>query len=105
MSLFKNLITTIFGKKSKVETLPTQQKTNYYNPNVFKNTKKDNVRKHLLEYGSINSWTAIELYGATRLSAFIFDFRKNGMNITSIACSALDRNSNVCNYTTYKLEN
>ena len=68
-----------------------------------KATKTHKVRLHLLNKGSINSWTAIELYGATRLSAIIFNLRNRGMDITSIPCSALDRNSDVCNYTTYKL--
>lgn len=70
-----------------------------------KPTKFHQVRLHLLNKGTINSWTAIELYGVTRLSDIIFRLRGRGMNITSIPCSALDRNSNICNYTTYKLEN
>lgn len=39
------------------------------------------VREHLLEKGTITSWEAIELYGATRLSAIIFNLRQRGMNI------------------------
>jgi hypothetical protein len=70
---------------------------------VQKTTKHRQVLKHLIKYGSIDSWTAIELYGATRLSAIIFNLRKKGYEIDSIFCSALDRNSNVCNYTTYRL--
>ena len=72
-------------------------------PVIKKLTKSHLVRLHLLNNGSIDSWTAIEKYGATRLSAIIFNLRNRGMNITSVPCSALDRNSNVCNYTTYKL--
>lgn len=33
--------------------------------------------EHLQENGSITSWEAIELYGATRLSAIIFNLRKH----------------------------
>jgi len=83
-----------FEFPSKVKKKTTQFK---------KPTKTHYVRLHLLNKGSIDSWTAIENYGATRLSAIIFILRKRGMDITSIPCSALDRNSNVCNYTTYKL--
>jgi hypothetical protein len=66
-------------------------------------TKSKQVLNHLRKHGSIDSWTAIELYGATRLSAIIFTFRAKGLKIDSIGCSALDRNSNISNYTTYKL--
>jgi hypothetical protein len=72
-------------------------------PEFKKATKIHQVRLHLLNKGTIDSWTAIELYGATRLSAIIYKLRNRGMDITSIPCSALDRNSNVCNFTTYKL--
>lgn len=67
------------------------------------NTKHFKVRQHLIEKGTIDSWTAIELYGATRLSAIIFRLRKEGMPIESIPCTSYDRNSELCNYTTYKL--
>lgn len=80
--------------KQKNETVATPTK---------KTTKHQQVLNHLRQHGTINSWTAIELYGATRLSAIIFNFRAKGLKIDSIGCSALDRNSNVCNYKTYKL--
>lgn len=67
------------------------------------NTKKNKVKAHLLEKGWIDSWTAIELFGATRLSAIIFNLRKEGYNILSIPQSSYDRNQEICNYTTYKL--
>lgn len=70
---------------------------------VVKTSKRQQVLNHLRKHGSIDSWTAIELYGATRLSAIIFNLREKGFKIDSIGCSALDRNSNVSNYTTYKL--
>ena len=42
------------------------------------------VKAHLQSQGSITSWQAISLYRATRLSAIIFNLRKNGWNITSV---------------------
>lgn len=42
------------------------------------NTKQSQVMAHLLEHGNITSWTAIELYAATRLSALIFNLRDIG---------------------------
>lgn len=39
------------------------------------------ILKHLKNRGSITSWQAFEEYGATRLSAIIFDLRKMGFDI------------------------
>ena len=66
------------------------------------NTKFANVKKHLFEKGTIDSWTAINLYGATRLSDIIFRLRQRGYNIESISNSSFDRNNEVCSFTTYK---
>jgi hypothetical protein len=68
-----------------------------------KKTKTAQVKKHLLEKGIIDSWTAINAYGATRLSAIIFNFRRAGMNIVSQPVSVLDRNNNLCNFVNYVL--
>ena len=70
-----------------------------------KNTKHNQVKKHLIEKGTIDSWTAIELYGATRLSAIIFNLRVEGHNIDSIPNTSYDRNQELCNFTTYKYIN
>ena len=80
-----------------------KQKNEMVATTTRKTTKHQKVLSHLRKNGTIDSWTAIELYGATRLSAIIFNLRAKGLKIDSIGCSALDRNSNVCNYTTYKL--
>lgn len=41
------------------------------------------VLEHLQKYGSITSWEAIDKYGATRLSAIIFNL-KSRYNIHSV---------------------
>lgn len=46
-------------------------------------TQKGAIMWHLQEYGSITSWEAIQEYGATRLSAIIFNLRAEGYNIVS----------------------
>ena len=69
------------------------------------NTKYSQVKKHLIEKGSIDSWTAINLYGATRLSDIIFRLRKRGYQIDSISRTSFDRNKEICNFTTYKYNN
>lgn len=40
------------------------------------------IKYHLEIYGNITSLEAIELYGCTRLSAKIYDLKKEGYNIT-----------------------
>ena len=42
-----------------------------------KNSKTNDVYQHLIKYGRINTLEAIRLYGATRLSAIIFNLRKD----------------------------
>lgn len=44
-------------------------------------THKEAIRHHLRIYGSITSYEAIQKYGCTRLSAIIFQLRKEGMAI------------------------
>lgn len=59
------------------------------------------VSKHLKEKGCITSWEAIVLYGATRLSAIIFNLRDRGYNIESVYKEEQDRNGNPCRFVTY----
>lgn len=44
-------------------------------------SQREAVLAHLKEHGSITSLQAINLYGATRLSAIIFDLRHKGYEI------------------------
>tara|TARA_R100001163_G_C4955446_1_gene121432 strand:+ start:55 stop:336 length:282 start_codon:yes stop_codon:yes gene_type:complete len=44
-------------------------------------TQTDAIKWHLKTYGNITSWEAIKEYGATRLSAIIFNLREEGYNI------------------------
>lgn len=67
-------------------------------------TKHAQVLNHLKEHGSITSWDAIRDYGATRLSAIIFNLRKEGYNISTETVLAKDRNGNTCQFAKYTLE-
>jgi hypothetical protein len=87
--------------KTTTEVKPITKKSS--KPRV--NTKHQLVKKHLFEKGWIDTWTAIELFGATRLSAIIFNLRKEGYDIISSPNSSNDRNNELCNYTTYKYIN
>lgn len=59
----------------------------------MKTNKTQLVLKHLQEYGTITSWEAIGKYGATRLSAIIFNLRKNHI-INSESVDFTDRYGN-----------
>ena len=68
-----------------------------------KTTKTKQVLNHLNQYGTITSWQAIQQYGATRLSAIIFNLKKQGYNIHTITMEDTDRNGNTCQYAKYVL--
>lgn len=62
------------------------------------------VMMYLEENGSITSWEAIKEFGATRLSAIIFNLRhKYGMNIVSEPYEFIDRYGNKGSYAKYVL--
>jgi hypothetical protein len=108
MSKFTNFIKKLLSniKDEIVMEQPADEPKNFKKVHVTReNTKFNKVKKHLIEKGSIDSWTAINLYGATRLSDIIFRLRNKGYNIDSIDNSAYDRNKELCNFTTYKYIN
>lgn len=68
--------------------------------------KTEAIVLHLLEKGSITSWEAIKEYGATRLSAIIYNLRyKRNMNIRTEKVDFTDRFGNKAYYAKYILEN
>jgi hypothetical protein len=98
---FKNLFSNI--KDEIVMEQPAVKPETFKKVRTIReNTKHQQVKRHLIEKGWIDSWTAIELFGATRLSAIIFNLRKQGYDIISVPQSSYDRNQELCNYTTYK---
>ena len=66
--------------------------------------KTNAIQLYLIEKGSITSWEAIKEYGATRLSAIIFNLRKKGMNIRTERIEFTDRFGNKANYAKYIYE-
>lgn len=64
------------------------------------------VMLHLQENGSITSWEAIKEYGATRLSAIIYNLRyKYGMEIDTEKVEFTDRFGSKASYGKYILKN
>lgn len=67
--------------------------------------KTNAVELHLIEKGSITSWEAIKEYGATRLSAIIYNLRyKRGMNIRNERVNFTDRFGTKSHYDIYIYE-
>lgn len=63
------------------------------------------VLQHLNEHGSITSYEAFKLYGATRLSAIIYTLRHDyGYNITSYFEKVTTRYGHKTQIAVYKLE-
>jgi len=63
--------------------------------------KTQEVLKHLQSCRNITSMEAISLYGATRLSAIIFNLRKRGYMIANREEMDIDRYGNDCRYVRY----
>ena len=64
-------------------------------------TQAKAVLQHLQENGSITSWEAIVLFGATRLSAIIYLLRKEGYKIETTALTVKNRYGNMTNVAKY----
>lgn len=67
----------------------------------MKLTQHEEVRKHLETYGHITSMEAFERYGATRLSAIIYNLKKEGMNITTEQTKGTTRYGRAVTFATY----
>ena len=70
-----------------------------------KTSKKEKVLEHLKKNGSITSLEAIDLYGATRLCAIIFNLRKEGYNIDTLDLAFVDRYGTKSHFGKYVLNN
>ena len=70
-----------------------------------KMTKTKAILLHLEEYGNITSWEAIKEYGATRLSAIIFNLRhKYNMDIENEWIEFTDRFGTPSKYVKYNFK-
>lgn len=67
-------------------------------------TKTQAVLDWLKTHTSISSMEAIENFGATRLSAIIFNLKKRGYNIETVMCDGRDRFGNQTRFARYYLK-
>ena len=70
---------------------------------MIKPSQRSAVLQHLLEHGTITSWEAIKEYGATRLSAIIYDLRDMGYDIGGDMVESTNRFGNPVRFKRYKL--
>ena len=66
-------------------------------------SQKERVLCYLHEFGEITSWSAIREFGITRLSAVIFNLRKDGWNIENEWEHTTNRYGDAVKYVRYKL--
>lgn len=66
-------------------------------------TKTQAVLEWLKTYTSISSMEAINNFGATRLSAIVFNLRKRGYNIETVMVDGRDRFGNQMRFARYYL--
>ena len=67
-------------------------------------TQNEHIERHLKKYGSITTMEAFTEYGITRISARIFELRKNGMNISDRWETKKNRFDEPVRYVRYTLE-
>ena len=67
-------------------------------------TKRRKIELHLIEEGSITSWEAIEQYGVTRLSAVIYNLKKDNWTFETENIEFVDRFGDKGNYAKYILK-
>lgn len=68
-------------------------------------TKTQAVLDWLKTGAGISSMDAIKSFGATRLSAIIFNLRKKGYDIEAVTCEGTDRFGNPMRFARYYLRN
>lgn len=67
-------------------------------------TQNNRVIRHLIDFGSITTWEAIQEYGITRLSARIFDIKKRGYKIIDQIEQSTNRYGETVSFKRYILE-
>ena len=67
-------------------------------------TQCNRILDHLQRNGSITAKEAFELYGITRLSGRMWDLRRAGYKIISVATEGVNRYGEPVRFTTYRME-
>lgn len=70
---------------------------------MARKSQKEVVKERLVQFGFLTSMEAFERYGITRLSAIIFNLRREGLNVRSHTKQTKNRYGNNVNYAVYWL--
>lgn len=71
---------------------------------MIDDTQTKDVLDHLMKYGSITQLEATTLYGATRLSAIVYNLRRwHGYVIDTVMETGTDRRGRKCRFGRYYL--
>lgn len=70
----------------------------------IKFSQRDDIIRHLMTEGSITAWEAIKEYGSTRLSAIVYELRKQGWNIESEPVTSKNRYGNTVTFNRYRFK-
>ena len=65
---------------------------------------KERILRHLRDYGTITSWEAIQEYGCTRLSGYIYLLKKDGYTISVEKVPFVNRYGEKALFARYRLE-
>ena len=68
---------------------------------IIMDTKTQKIKNHLITYGEITSWEAIQNYRVTRLAAIIFNLREAGWDIDTLMIDDVDQYGDPCRYAKY----
>jgi|TARA_R100000084_G_C4637105_1_gene141573 hypothetical protein len=71
----------------------------------MKKTKKQKIKEHLEMGNTISQRDAIQLFNAYRLSAIIFDLKKDGIRIETIDKSTTNQQGETSRFAEYKMIN
>lgn len=66
-------------------------------------SQRADIIRHLIENESITAWEAIKEYGSTRLTAIIYELRKQGWDIKSEMVTTKNRYGNSVTFARYHL--
>lgn len=68
------------------------------------NTQSSYVLKELMSGKSVTSVQAFQKWGATRLSAIIFNIRKQGIPVITVMKETKTRYGHICKYAEYHID-
>jgi hypothetical protein len=90
----------IFGELEKVKFIDNEYKTIIMDQ---PKNQKEEILKHLMEFGKITSLEAIKDYGVTRLADKVYQLRKEGFTINTEMKKFTNRYGNTSSYGIYKI--